>query len=104
MKTLNITTKEMYDFYLDSIKDIMWDNYIEGIESKSDMLVVLDSIGMERIDNIRDLFKSGYTMLLVGLNSAMIDEVKSNKEEVEIRVFNRENKLIGVIIDSEIVY
>ena len=104
MKTLNITTKEMYDFYLDSIKDIMWDNYIEGIESKSDMLVVLDSIGMERIDNIRDLFKSGYTMLLVGLNSVMIDEVKSNKEEVEIRVFNRENKLIGVIIDSEIVY
>lgn len=104
MKTLNITTKEMYDFYLDEIKHIMWDNYTEGIESKSDMLVVLDSIGMERIDNIRDLFKGGYTMLLVGLNFTMIDEAKSNKEEVEIRVFNRENKLIGVIIDSEIVY
>ena len=96
MKTIKVTTKQMFDMFMDCAKDVMWDNR----EPMNDLKTHIQSLLTDDIDGIRKLFKDGYTPFLVKMD--LVD--RGDGEETEIRVYNRDNKLIGVVIDSEIVY
>ena len=97
MLTINLDTKQVYENLTGSIWDMAGD--LPDTDSQvSAMMELLPHYFEGDIDGIRQSFKDGFAFILV-------PDVKQldSDEELEIRVHHR-GKLIGVIINSEIVF
>lgn len=104
MKTINITIDEMirnrclvaHDQLSDAEPDML-DALCHSIKFD------LRALKTKNMINIRQMFVEGQTVLLMG---AKIDDVENCEplDEMEIRIRDDDGKLLGVIIDSEIVY
>lgn len=112
MKTIKLTTREIYNNFMASVEDIIWE---EG--SVSSHIDEINKIASPNIDDIRLMFKNGYTTMMVGNKMKEIEswsdvagKIVKETDEIEIRVYgwnaetNRYTTLLGVIIDSEINY
>ncbi len=82
------------------IGDITWDDNKFPLDFNDNIQALLT----ENMEGIRKMFIMGYTPCLVPNKMASIDIPGSILEDIEIRIYNRDKKLIGVIIDSEIGY
>jgi len=106
MKTLKLTTRELFDSAAASALDMAWDDRtFDGCKHLLDLVVSGD------INDIRKAFKVGYTMMLTGgiqKNGGnvfcQIEDAVLNNEEVEIRIYDESQTLLGVIIHNEISY
>ena len=97
VKVFRVTTRKMYEAFADSLYDA-------GIEH-SEPWDVLQSLIRGDIDGIRRSFVRGYTSMLVPWLMKEIDDSYDLKNKVEIRVYHgKDEKLIGVVIDSEVGY
>lgn len=118
MKTFIITTEQLFRNFTGNYTDMFWDDPASIYSIRDTFMDNLRDIAIEDMEAIRKLFKAGYTPLLVG-SSVMeqLDNVTTGEpqvatfvkdtEEREIRVFSSRkegNPLLGVIIDSEIVF
>ena len=108
MKTIKITTREIFDNAVASCMDIAWDcKHWLGQRELMDIVVSKD------IDRLRKAFKNGYTPMMMGKLFKQIDNVThpvkagdplTRQTQFEIRIYDEDNTLLGVIIDSEIKF
>lgn len=101
---IEITTKELFDNYINCVKDCIWDNYGQGDYSPNanDLFDNLRLLAEEETDGIREMFFDGYTALLLGEKMDLIDPQNDpTPENVEIRVKDKNGKLIGVVVKEE---
>ena len=100
-----ITLKEMYDNYMDWLKDAVWNDDVEGIniyaKGFQDIMKVLVSEDCHKSMMV-DLFRDGYTMVLMGdamlelsgpvLRHIVIDTEKVNDmgERVMWRIYHED--------------
>ena len=95
---LNYDTREMYQTFTEHLYDMSSDDpNFPGLSADNQNL--LQSLMTGDIDGIRQGFKDGMTFFVVNSNEVDRDDGK----ETEIRVFHQ-GKLIGIIIDSEILF
>jgi hypothetical protein len=102
MKTFSITTRQIFENAVDSCMDIAWEN-----RNWNGQRELLDAVVSAEIDQLREMFKCGYTPMMVGGALFTAIESADDGEEIEIRIYKEENEkrvLIGVIIESEIKY
>jgi len=100
MITIKVTTRDLFDNYIAGLAELIWEN-----QSMADMYDIhnMKHIAHEDMNEIRQLFIDRLTFILVDYPS--METIENNPtEEIEIRVFGKEGKLIGVIINSEINY
>jgi hypothetical protein len=102
LQVIHLTTKEMYNYYVELLTDTMWDNQQAPYNFSS----IIKSLAIGDITRIRKLFKDGYTLFLVGTRNMTIIDLSPDKREyeIELRIYNEEDTLLGVIINSEINY
>jgi hypothetical protein len=102
MKTINVTTKQLFDNFISNLADMVWDEpaFADGYQTNN-----LKVVAEENMEAIRGMFKDGMTHALLSMaDMEAIDKDYDTGEQWEVRVFDQEHKLIGVVIDSEIVY
>jgi hypothetical protein len=99
MKTLLVSTDTLWKNYTVCYLDMFRDEPNSIVERSPSFALRLQTIGTGDMNGIRELFKSGETMILMAAQTAEIEKSK----EVEVRVTHN-GKLIGVVIDSEIIY
>lgn len=111
MKTITLTTKELFFNFYNSTGDMLWSDRSDAfINIHQEMFVTqIKALAFENMEEIRTMFKEGYTCMLVNDMIAIDPHFTSvtdgvDKDEVEIRVINRDGELIGVVIESEINY
>jgi len=109
MKTITLTTKELFFNFYNFTGDMLWSDGSEAFTHGETFTTQLKALAFENMEEIRTMFKEGYTSMLVSDMNAIDPHFTSvtdgvDKEEVEIRVINREGKLLGVVIESEINY
>ena len=105
MITITITTKEMFDVYMDCMKDVIWDD--SGSFDSKEFSRVVSALAVPDMAIIRQLFIEGYTMLFLGEKGSILDNrIKGGDlNEYEVRVINhRTEKLLGVVINSELIF
>jgi len=112
IKTIKITTKEITDSVIACYSDMLRMAVLEGDDIRlkdlwDEYRGALQLLSCEdNMPGIRKLFKGGYSMIMLGKYFYLVssDAVAGNRStEFEIRVY-KDDTLIGVIIDSEIVY
>ena len=106
---IHVTTNELYRNFGTSMLDVIWDDSIVLRNNGFDENLI--SLAKEDLEGIREMFQSGATCLLLGGMRMNIVEANHSKRAplghqcgVEVRVYGRSGKLLGVIIDSEIQY
>lgn len=100
MITIKKTIRELYNQYIESIRDIVWDDP----DTATFVGSVLKLLASRKIENIRQLFKDGNTcLMLTGEDMSLIDTPNGVRANVEVRIYDA-TTLIGVIIESELVY
>jgi hypothetical protein len=97
--TFTVTTREMFDSFMDALKDIIWDTPIVAHETEN--AKVLAALANGEMNAIRDAFIEGNTPFLVP-NNIMLS-IDKDDCDVEIRIMH-DGKLIGIVIDSELIY
>lgn len=100
MITIKVSTQNLYNRYMDCIKDAAW----QDTSMLNNIVDVIKPINDGDMEGIRKLFKQGYTAMLIDM--AFVDPwpESERRDEIEIRVYGPENNLLGVIIESEINY
>ena len=105
MKTYETTTRELYSNWMSSMTDIIWDNKeIHDLENFRNYAVALSTGDMQ---SIRKMFIDGYTIMLMGPLMSELDKATLDSKDIEIRVYvmnNTSKVLIGVVIDTEIIF
>jgi hypothetical protein len=99
--TFKVTTREMYDSFVATYSDMVFD---EPSALNSDMMRdTMNALARAIMEDIRKEFVAGQGVFLV---PKIIDAIDNNDDtkEYEIRVYDRLNRLIRVVIDSEIVF
>jgi len=109
IKTIKITTKEITDSVIACYSDMLRMTVLEGEVLRlndicNDYRDALQLLGCEdNMPGIRKLFKDGASMMMLGKYFDIVSSEDHDATEFEIRVY-KDDTLIGVIIDSEIVY
>jgi hypothetical protein len=108
MITIKVDTIELYKNYLQTVGMAMFDSTdLFGSGMSDTFLENLRNIAYEEMEDIRRLFSSGETVMLIPNRMTELDFREGdprNDIEKEIRVYSRDGKLLGVVIDSEINY
>lgn len=108
MITIKVDTIELYKNYLESIGMALFDSPdLFEANIGAEFWGHLRGIADEDMDAIRHLFRMGETVFLIPNRMKEIDFREGdsrNNIEKEIRVYSRDGKLMGVVINSEINY
>ena len=105
--SVNVTTEEMYENYFASMQDIIWSNVRDGITDYKEHIGHLHailSLAKQDMNEIRQLFVDGYTIFLLGKKLQLLEDGVDEGKNAEIRVYDHNKDLIGVVIHKEIVY
>lgn len=106
MKTITITVHNMISNWVNCAAERIKDDAKSGTELKQQFFEEfrdgLKHLTYANMNGIRTLFMRGNAALLVGMGMGIIDDARANKEELEVRVYHND-RLIGVIIDSEVI-
>ena len=97
MQTFTITTRNLWDNYLRTMSEVLW----ESSTSTSDFERSIEILTKENMDGIRKMFKEGFTVCL--LNETHVDYLNENgSDNVEVRIFNRHGNYIGSVVGGEL--
>ena len=97
MQTFTITTRNLWDNYLRTMSEVLW----ESSTSTSDIERSIEILTKENMDGIRKMFKEGFTVCL--LNETHVDYLNENgSDNVEVRIFNRHGNYIGSVVGGEL--
>lgn len=96
----------LVDCQSDILKDLAKSNNVSelwnALETFKEQLTPLARV--DDMEGIRAMFKGGWTVLLAGKLMGEIESEVLDNDELEIRIYNKNDKLLGVIINSEIAY
>ena len=101
---LHVPLKAMYDNFLYAMGDMIWDDV--GLIKNNDFLGNLTTLANGDFDGIRSMFQDGTTALL--LNGEQMTQLESANngaadcDGAEIRVYGKDGKCLGVILNSQI--
>ena len=101
IRSVRATTADLYANHTAAQMDVVW---CEPCFADDYLMQQFKTIASEDMEGIRKLFKDGYTCSLLGGAMEQLEKYVDNGDEMEVRVFNKELKLIGVVIHSEINY
>ena len=90
--TITITRKQMWNNFVDSWKDCVWDTPTDNFSLNEVNRVLLTNSTNYNVMSVRRLFRMGLTMMLMGNAMDHIDSGESNL--IEIIVVDGDNKII----------
>ena len=98
MQTFTITTRNLWDNYLKTMSEVLWES---SMSTHRDFDVAINVLTKENMDGIRKMFKEGFTVCL--LNETHVDYLNENgSDNVEVRIFNRHGNYIGSVVGKEL--
>ena len=101
IRSVRAATADLYANHTAAQMDVVW---YEPQYADDSLIQQFKTIASEDMEGIRKLFKDGYTCSLLGDAMGEMEKWVDNGDELEVRVLNKEGKLIGVVIHDEINY
>jgi hypothetical protein len=93
LTTVTITRKQLWDNYIDCWKDVIWDSPDLGFDAIKSVASVLLSCEDLDLDDLRQLFRDGETVLLMGDAMQFIDnDLNNDLILIQIIVMDNDNK------------
>jgi len=100
-----VTVAEMFKNYMSAITEFAWESQPMVVPEMDHLRENATALIRHDMERIRKMFVDGYTVLLMGEKMNRIDpQPQIQTREVEIRIFNDDKELIGVIVNNEISF
>jgi hypothetical protein len=102
--TVTITRRQLWNNFVESWKDIAWDEYhgLDSLKEVADVLLDGSMLG-QSVVRVRRLFRDGWTVMLMGVAMDKLDD-PNNKNMLREIVIQDVNEVTGEVEDTVFVF